>query len=140
MEYAQKDNLIFIRLHQGEDLFEKLTDICTACNVKTGVVISGIGMLKQSELKFYKKYGEYSEVLFPEPLELVSLTGNIIFQEGEHQFHLHAVLAKPDKSSVAGHLGKGKVNVTNEIVIMTTDLAARREFDPDTGLMALTFK
>ena len=140
MEYAQKDNLIFIRLHQDEYLFENLTEVCAACSVKTGVVISGIGMLKQSELKFYKKQGEYSEVLFPEPLELVSLAGNVVSQDGGYQFHLHAVLARPDKSSVAGHLGKGKVNVTNEIVIMTTDLAARRELDPATGLMALTFK
>ncbi len=137
MEYAQKDNLIFVRLYQGEDLFEQLTAVCTACDVRTGIVISGIGMLKQSELKFYKRQGEYSEVLFPEPLELVSLTGNIVFQEGEHQFHLHAVLAKPDKSAVAGHLGKAKVNVTNEIVIMKSDIDARRELDPATGLMAL---
>ncbi|MCD4690188.1 DUF296 domain-containing protein [bacterium] len=140
MEYTRHENLIFVRLHQGDDLFGKLEEICAACDVKVGVVLSGIGMLKQSELKFYKKQGEYSEVLFPEPLELVSLTGNIIFQEGEYQFHLHAVLAKPDKSAVAGHLGKAKVNVTNEIVILTSDVAARRELDPTTGLMALTFK
>ncbi|MCK4511023.1 DUF296 domain-containing protein [bacterium] len=140
MEYLESKDLIFIRLHQDDELFDRLREVCVACDVKVGVVLSGIGMLKQAELNFFKKQGEYSQVLFPEPLELVSLTGNIIFQDGEHAFHLHAVLARPNKEAVAGHLSKGKVNVTNEIVILKSDAPLRRELDPATGLMSLRLK
>ena len=140
MEYLESKDLIFIRLHQDDELFDRLREVCVACDVKVGVVLSGIGMLKQAELNFFKKQGEYSQVLFPEPLELVSLTGNIIFQDGEHAFHLHAVLARPNKDAVAGHLSKGKVNVTNEIVILKSDAPLKRELDPATGLMSLRLK
>jgi len=140
MEYREGDGLIVVRLHQDEDLFEELTKVCEACDVRTGVFVSGIGMLKQAELNFYVKHGEYASVLFPEPLELVSLTGNVLRQDGEYAFHLHAVLAKHTKEAVAGHLSKGKVNVTNEIVILKTGIPAARKMDDATGLMGLTFE
>jgi predicted DNA-binding protein with PD1-like motif len=129
-----------IRLHQNEDLFDSLTEICRACKVRTGVFVSGIGMLKQAELSFYVKQGKYATVLFPEPLELVSMTGSVLLQDGEHKFHIHAILAKETKEAVAGHLSGGKVNVTNEIVILKTDVPAKRTMDDATGLMALTFE
>jgi len=140
MEYREDQGLIMVRLHQDEDLFESLEKVCAACDVRTGVLLSGIGMLKQAELSFFVKQGRYATVLFPEPLELVSLTGNVLLQDGEYKFHLHAVLAKDTKEAMAGHLSKGKVNVTNEIVILKTAIPARRKLDDATGLMALTFE
>lgn len=139
MEYRQTDDLIFIRLNQNEDLYESLKEICAACKLKVGVLISAIGMLKQAELNFFAGAGRYSPVLFPEPMELVSMTGNIILQDGEYNFHFHAVLARRNKETVAGHLSKGKVNVTNELVILKTDVPAARKLDEASGLMALTF-
>ena len=140
MEYREDQGVIMVRLHQDEDLFESLEGVCRACDVRTGVILSGIGMLKQAELSFYVKQGRYATVLFPEPLELVSLTGNVLLQDGEYKFHLHVVLAKDTKEAMAGHLSKGKVNVTNEIVILKTDIPALRKLDDATGLMALTFE
>jgi predicted DNA-binding protein with PD1-like motif len=140
MEYREDKGLIMLRLHQDEDLFEQLEKVCRACDVRTGVFVSGIGMLKQAELSFYVKYGKYATVLFPEPLEMVSLTGNVLRQDDEYKFHLHAVLAKETKEALAGHLSSGKVNVTNEIVILKTDIPAVRQLDEATGLMALTFE
>lgn len=140
MEYREDKGLIMLRLHQDEDLFESLESVCRACDVRTGVFVSGIGMLKGADLSFYVKYGEYATVHFSEALELVSLTGNVLKQEDEYKFHLHAVLAKATKEAVAGHLGAGKVNVTNEIVILKSDIPAVRELDDATGLLALTFE
>jgi predicted DNA-binding protein with PD1-like motif len=140
MEHSEDQGLIMVRLHQNEDLFESLESVCRACDVRTGVFLSGIGMLKQAELSFFVKQGRYATVLFPEPLELVTLTGNVLLQDGEYKFHLHAVLAKDTKEAVAGHLSKGKVNVTNEIVILKTAIPALRKLDDATGLMALGFE
>ncbi len=140
MEHREDQGLIMVRLHQNEDLFESLESVCRACDVRTGVFLSGIGMLKQAELSFFVKQGRYATVLFPEPLELVTLSGNVLLQDGEYKFHLHAVLAKDTKEAVAGHLSKGKVNVTNEIVILKTAIPAVRKLDDATGLMALTFE
>ena len=140
MEYRDGGNVLMVRLYQDEDLFAGLREACLKTGLKTGIVVSGIGMLKQAELSFFLRQGQYHTCQFPEPLELVSLTGNVILQDGEPVFHLHAVLARESKETVAGHLSKGKVNVTNEIAILRTDIAAERRQDPDTGLMALRFR
>ena len=139
MTYQERNGLIMARLHQDEDFFESLKKICAACDVKVGVFLSGIGMLKAAELSFFVEQGRYATARFPEPLELVSLTGNVILQEGEHQFHVHAVLARDTKDAVGGHLSAGKVNVTNEIVILKTDISAERAVDPATGLNKLSY-
>jgi predicted DNA-binding protein with PD1-like motif len=140
MEYCEEKGLIMVRLQQDEDLFESLKHVCRACDVRTGIFLSGIGMLKQAELSFFVKNGRYATAMFPEPLELVSLTGNVIRQDDEYVFHVHAVLARETKEAMAGHLSKGKVNVTNEIAILKTDHPARRDEDPATGLMGLNFR
>jgi len=140
MEYRDSEDLIFVRLHHEEDLLESLKKVCEECKLVTGVVVSGVGMLKQAELAYFVSSGRYSPALFPEPLELVSLTGNIISKDGDYHLHLHAVLSDESKSTVAGHLSKGKVNVTNELVILKTPIKATRKLDPHTGLMALTFE
>jgi uncharacterized protein len=140
MEYKDTDSVIMIRLHHGEDLFESLKSVCGKCGVTTGVVVSGIGMLKQAELAYFVSSGRYAPALFPEPLELVSLSGTILKQDGDYLMHLHAILADEGKSAVAGHLSKGKVNVTNELVILKTSIEAKRKLDPDTGLMALSLE
>lgn len=140
MEYRDDGNVIFMRLHQDDDLFGSLREAARKCDLKVGVVVSGIGMLKRAELAYFVSSGRYAPVLFPEPLELVSLSGNIILQDGEYQMHLHAVLADDEKRTVAGHLSKGMVNVTNEIVILKVSVPAKRKLDEGTGLMALTFE
>lgn len=140
MEYRENGDVIFIRLHQDEDLFESLREICRKCDLGVGIVISGVGMLKQAEISYFVESGRYSPVMFPEPLELVSLSGNIIIKEDDCHIHLHAALARESKETLAGHLSKGKVNVTNEIVILKTTILADRELDAATGLMALTFR
>jgi predicted DNA-binding protein with PD1-like motif len=140
MDYRETPSLIFARLHQDEDVFASLKEIATRTNLKVGIVVSGIGMLREAELSFFVRHGQYSSVHFPEALELVSLTGSIIHQGGDYLFHLHAVLADEHKKTVAGHLSKGRVNVTNEIVILKTDVPAERKLDEATGLMGLSFR
>lgn len=140
MEYRVSSDLIIVRLHQNDDLFESLEEICLKTDLKVGVIVSGIGMLKQAELAYYVSSGRYSPVLFPEPMELVSLTGSLIVEGDDCHIHLHAVLSRENKETVGGHLSRGKVNVTAEIVILKSDAPARRVLDETTGLMALTFE
>jgi predicted DNA-binding protein with PD1-like motif len=140
MKYGEQGGLIYVRLHQGEDLFESLKAVCRANKVKTAIVLSGLGMLKQAELNFFVKTGQYSPVLYPEPMELVSLSGSVIRDEDDFLIHLHAVLGRANKEAVAGHLSSGKVNVTNEIVMLKTEIPARREMEEATGIMGLTFE
>jgi hypothetical protein len=136
MQSKEKDNLIFVRLFPNEDIFESLEKVCKKHEIKTALILSGIGQLKKFQLGYFKKKGNYSLEKFKKPHELLSLSGNIIFSEKEekYKFHLHAVLGNKEKHSIGGHLLKGKVEVTNEIVLLKTNLQIRRKLEKETGL------
>jgi len=67
----------------------------------------------------------------------LSLTGNISKQDGDYILHLHVVLGNEEKNTVGGHLIEGKVEVTNEIVLLKTDMNIKRKIEEKTGLKGM---
>ena len=104
MQSKEENNLIFIRLFPGEDIYHELKKVCHQYKVETAVVLSGIGQLKQFELGYFKAKGDYAPQEFERPQELLSLAGNISNQGGDYNIHLHAVLGDEEKEVVGGHL------------------------------------
>jgi len=137
MQTKEKDNLIFIRLFSDEDLNKKLEEACRKYNVKTAVVLSGLGQLKKFTLGYFKEKNNYCPEKFDKPHEITALTGSIICQNDEYVFHLHATLTAEDKKAVGGHLLNGVVEVTNEIILLKTDIDVERKFEEETGLKGL---
>ena len=134
MQSEEKDNLILARLFPGEDIHQELKERCNKHRLETAVVLSGIGQLKQFQLGYFKEKGNYVPQEFAKPHELLSLSGNISNQKGEYKFHLHAVLGNEDKGVVGGHLIKGEVEVTNEIILLKTAVSITRRLEETTGL------
>ena len=56
MQSKEKNNMIFMRLFPDEDIQEKLKEACRLHDIKTAVVLSGIGQLKKIKLGYFKKY------------------------------------------------------------------------------------
>lgn len=137
MQSKEKDGLIFIRLFPGEDIYQALKEACRKHRVETAVVLSGVGQLKQFKLGYFKEKGDYTPEEFEKPHELLSLTGSISNQEGDYNFHLHVVLGDEEKKVVGGHLIRGEVEVTNEIVLLKTDLKVKRKLEESTGLQGM---
>jgi predicted DNA-binding protein with PD1-like motif len=134
MQSKEKDNLVFVRLFPNEDIHGELRRVCKKHEVETAVILSGLGQLKQFQLGYYQEKGNYRPQEFRKPHELLSLTGTISKQEGEYNLHLHAVLGDEDKNAIGGHLIGGRVEVTNEIVLLKTDLKIERILEESTGL------
>jgi len=137
MQSKEKDNTIFIRLFPDEDLHKNLKEVCKIHNVKNAVVISGLGQLKKFKLGFFKEKGKYNIEKFDNPHELLSLTGNICKQNGDYELHLHAVLGNDKKNAIGGHLIEGKVEITNEIILLKTYINITRRVEEKTGLKGL---
>jgi predicted DNA-binding protein with PD1-like motif len=134
MQSKQEKNLIFIRLFPGEDIFEKLREVCSKYQINTAVAISGIGQLKDFKLGYFKEKENYTREHFETPHELLSLEGNIAKQGEEYIFHLHAVLGNEKKEALGGHLIEGVVEVTNEIVLLKVNVRIHRKLEDTTGL------
>jgi len=137
MKSKEKNNIIFIRLFPDEDVNEQLKKVCENYNVKTAVVISGIGQLKTAQLGYFIEKGNYAPQTFTNELELLSLTGNICKHESDYALHLHAILGDKEKNTIGGHFISGTISITGEIVLLKSDINIKRNIDDKTGLMAL---
>ena len=137
MQTGQHDNLIFVRLFPDEDVYDRLEEICNKYEIETAVVLSGLGQMKNFQLGYFKEKGNYVPQIFKEPHELLSLTGIISKGEDEYNFHLHASFGNEQKQVFGGHFIAGKVAVTNEIVLLKTDMKVKRKLEESTGLMGL---
>ena len=140
MQSKEKNNIIFIHLFPGEEINNKIIDVCKNHNVKSAVVISGIGQLKKAKLGYFKNRGNYAPETFNEPLELLSISGNICRQEGKYLLHLHSSLGDEKKNVIGGHLIEGIINITAEIVLLKSNIVISRKHDEITGLMSLNLE
>ncbi len=137
MKSNEMNNIIFIRLFQDEDVNEQIKEACRLHNVKTAVLLSGIGQLKQVQLGYFKEKGDYTPETFNKPLEILSLSGNICKQNNNYILHLHAVLGDKKKNTIGGHFMEGKISITGEIVLLKTSINVYRKLNNKTGLQAL---
>jgi predicted DNA-binding protein with PD1-like motif len=130
------DDFVVLKLDHGEDLMGCLQRAILQFDIKSGFILTGIGMLKDVEIGFFGG-GEYQTKSLEEPHELISLHGSIS-TKGETIIHLHCSLANREHRIVGGHLNKGTVNVINEIFIKkTNDVELGRRRNQDTGLKEL---
>jgi len=137
MQSKEENGLVFIRLFPDEDIHEKLKEACKLHDVKTAIVISGLGQLKNFCLGYFKEKNNYTPEKFDTPHELLSLTGNVCQQDEDYMLHLHAVLGDEKKNVVGGHLIEGEVETTNEIVLFKTDMVVKRKLEGKTGLKGM---
>jgi predicted DNA-binding protein with PD1-like motif len=140
MQSQEKDNLIFIRLFPGEDINQGIIEACNKHEVKSAVVLSGIGQLKNVKLGYFKTKGDYSPEIFKNPIELISLTGNICKQDKDYILHNHVALGDENKQLIGGHLIEGSVKITAEIVLLKNSIDLTRKLNKETGLMDLNLK
>ncbi len=140
MQSKEKNNIIFIHLFPDEEVNNKIIEACKNHNIKSAVVISGIGQLKKTKLGYFKNRGNYTPQTFDEPLELLSLSGNICKQKDKYFLHIHSSLGDEKKKVVGGHLIEGIVNITAEIVLLKSNIDISRKHDEITGLMSLNLE
>jgi predicted DNA-binding protein with PD1-like motif len=137
MQSREKKNIIFMRLFPDENVKKQITEACRLHDVKTAIVISGIGQLKSVELGFFKEKGDYAPESFNATFEILSLTGNICKQDNKYILHLHTVVGNKKKNVIGGHFIDGTISVTGEIVLLKIDMDIQRRLDEKTGLEAL---
>ena len=140
MSAGKEGNLIVFRFEDGEDVRESLKRVAKEHQILSGVILSGIGMLRDFEIGFYsREKTNYVMHQFNEPIELLSCSGNISLENSETIFHLHVVLARNDNHAIGGHLNKATVHHTNEGVIMKLSQIQLTR-DSGTGILHVSYR
>ena len=124
-----------IRLKRGEDLMESIKQVCREKNIRSGVVLSGVGCILKGRVRDASGVN-IREI--PDHCEIVSLNGTVSAQ----RCHIHIALSKEDLSAIGGHLCPGCiVNTTCELVLMELPgVGFGVEADEETGYDELIFR
>jgi len=129
---AHGTNEIVVRMVDGESLTEGLLSI----EVESAAVLCGIGMVRDATLAYWNGT-EYEEHVVEEPVELLSMQGNIALRDRERMVHCHLTVARRDGTVAGGHLVSATVANTAEIVLSQLDgIALERKLEPN-GLAGL---
>ena len=107
-----------LRLDDGQDLFDAISEFAHREDVRAGTVVFGIGMFRRATLGYWDG-SQYQPREVTVPHEVVSLHGSIARAGGAPSLHLHAALAGPDHTVVGGHLLRATVGAIQEILVET---------------------
>jgi len=136
MEYKKvADKKWFIRMDKEDEIISGIKDFVQKNDIK-GAHISGIGGLGEVEVGvFNSEIQQYETEVMNNAgtIEVVSLSGNLTFKQGEPFPHLHILVCAKDKPMLGGHLVRGEVLVTMEIWLDEIDVRFEREEVKDVG-------
>jgi len=134
MKSRKTGNTYAIKLEKGEKILDSLRNFCAENKVDCGY-FCGIGSAEQAELGFYiENKKKYNFELFRQPLEIISLKGNITTMNSEVYVHCHAVFSNANMEAIAGHLKDAIVSATCEIFLVKLDGEIERKYDDNIGL------
>ena len=130
--YSGPTEIVMVGIRPGEMLLETIEEAIAKHDIRTGVVISGIGTLKRCHMHYVTHTHFPSDSRFytlEKPLELLSVSGIIV--DGEP--HLHMVVSCKEDGVWGGHLEPGsEVLYLAEVAILKcSDLSLTRTADPE---------
>ena len=140
MDYRKNNSYVAIRLDDNDEIIESIKAVAKKEKILSAS-IKGLGAAKIAELAHYDtKEKKYNTKKFEGMLEIISLNGNIATMNNEPAVHIHMAISKHDFSTISGHLMKGIVYPTCEIVLNLHGIKITREFDEKTGLNLQKFE
>ena len=134
MQYRKYANTYAVRIDKGEEIVEKLKELCRAENIRFAQV-NAIGASDHAVLGVYdliKK--EYEKESYTGFCEITSLIGNITTVQDEPYIHLHATLADQHHNIHGGHVLEMTVGATCEMFVQAFDAAVGRVHDDQLGI------
>ncbi len=102
---------------------------------------TAIGALSDVTLGYFNwaKKG-FQKISIQEQVEVLSLVGNIVFDNGDPKLHAHVVIGKSDGTAHGGHLVEGHVRPILEVILVESPSHLHRKVDKETGLALITFE
>ena len=139
MDYRRFGEKVVVRIDKGEEIIQKMLEVCEKENVKLASV-SAIGAVGEFEVGLFDtKEKKYYSTVHSGDFEIVSLTGNITTKEEKLYNHIHMSVADSKNQVYGGHLNYAKVSATCEMFIYILDGTVGRRFDDKIGLNLFEF-
>jgi predicted DNA-binding protein with PD1-like motif len=135
---GQTQRTLVVVCDKGDEALGCVLDAVGQHGVRAAQV-TAVGGLQAGELGYFdRSRRDYSRIPVDEQVEVLSLIGDVAQIDGKPQLHLHAVLGRHDGSTVGGHLLRGEVWPTLEVIVREVAPELAKRFDPETGLALLS--
>jgi len=137
MQQFDHTNTHLLVLAKSEELIENLDTFALKQKPKSAW-LCGLGGSQKLTLGFYDpQKREYEWTEYHEPLEILSLQGNLSWIDGKPFWHIHGVFSGKDDKAIGGHVKELQVGLTGELFITPMPTPLTRLFDDETGLKLL---
>ena len=119
---------------KNDEVREGLLEFANA-NRLADAQVTAIGAFSKVTLGYFDRESKsYRKIPLNEQVEVLSLSGNIVQNDGRPSLHAHIVVGKADGTAHGGHLLGGRVWPTLEMVVSELPVHLRRSRDEETGL------
>jgi uncharacterized protein len=122
-------------LDSGEEAFSSLQSFAREAGI-TAASLTAIGAFERATVgRFDFSRKTYKEIAVDEQCEVLSAIGDVALgDDGKASLHVHVVLGLSDGSTRGGHLLRGTVHPTLEVVLTETPAKLRRRKRADLGI------
>lgn len=123
------------KLPYGADLLNSIKEVAIKAKIQSAS-FTAIGAVKKARVSYYDQTTKkYNELIFNEPMEIVSCIGNISELKGNVIVHAHLVLSDEIGRAFGGHLLEGTELFACELMMNEyKNLKIKRKYDELTGL------
>ncbi len=129
-----KQKTYAIILESGEEAMEQIKAFTRKLNLSASR-FTAIGAFSDTTVGFFDfSIKDYKKNRFNQQMEVVSLVGDISVYKNEYKVHAHVVLADEKGIAYGGHLLKGSVHPTLEIILDESPLYLKRVMDENSGI------
>ena len=130
-EKGRGETLIVV-LDDGEEAFSALQEFARKEGV-SAASLTAIGAFSRATVGWFDFASKsYKEIAVDEQCEVLSAIGDVaVGDDGKASLHIHVVLGLSDGSTRGGHLLKGTVHPTLEVVLTETPAKLRRRKRPE---------
>ena len=133
------EKTIMGRINKDEDLLLAINSFLLENKIKAGK-IEGIGAIQRGNIGFYNQDTKKYQTINIEPMEIVSLIGNVSLKEGKPFAHCHISLADENGDIKGGHLMEECIVFAFEFIVTVFEgTALIRGFDEATKLPLWNF-
>jgi len=126
--------------YKGDEVVEGLLSFARQEKVQASH-FTAIGALSDVTLGYFNWTKKtYDKISITEQVEVLSLVGNIVFDNGDLKLHAHIVIGKSDGTAHGGHLLEAHVRPILEVILAESPAHLHRKLDKETGLALITFE
>lgn len=140
MQYQKLDSTYVIKLEQGEAVIDSLIKFCEGEKI-ANAEFSGIGAVRGLICGYYElEEKKYYFTDYPDLVEVVSLTGNVLLKDEKPFIHMHGVFTDTKNHAFGGHISEMTVGVVLEIMLRPLNGNIKRSLDTCIGLALIDIK